>query len=516
MTQEQQKQDTETNNKQSIERVESVDSTDAQGGQSEADDKPSRQASSEATAEQTQAPSVDNAASKTKPAVAVESELRGAAQTVVVKKGGAIAWFALLLALFSIAAIGFLGWQFWLNQQKFDQSQALLEQQQQKQSEWQATQVKNQQAFTQQVERFIEQFQQQAQQQARQNQTQLDALIKEIKAKSASSDEATARADVKQLVSIAGRKIWLAQDLVGAINALEAAQARISKYKNAKWLPLRQALANDIGLIQGLPRPATEDTYLQLVTLANEMASFPIFVVPEPQQPKEDLTLSNSVEHWWPNLLKSARSMTIGFFEVSQRQNIQPLVSPSQEANLRHNLASKMVSAQLALLNNKQSVYSASLLDAAKWLNEYYAQNYPPVQQAISKLNELALMPIVTSFDQVKLSSFIHVESTQPKIIKALAAPKLSQPASPALSQPESMPEAAGTKQGLQDSQESQNENSDNATQASEPQTGVSSEDEKQSDTLEQPTQSSDGGLELQVTPNQPGSTTEDESEAIL
>ncbi|WP_111979052.1 uroporphyrinogen-III C-methyltransferase [Algibacillus agarilyticus] len=335
-------------------------------------------------------------------------------QNVVVKKrNGAVAWLAFLLAFIGLGGVAFIAWQGWLLQQRIEQDQSQV-------SVWQQDVKQQQKGFQQQVATQLQQTQDYFVQEAKNNQQTLKELMGAIERKTLDIDAEAARADASQLINLAGRKLGLEQDVQASMQILALAQQRIAKFNTPDWSALKNAIAHDLGELQSINPVQTEKTYLDLTSLAALVANLPLnqAMIPDEVEAPQDLTLSDSTDDWLENVHKTWLTLTEKFITVKRRNgNVEALLSPKHETNLRQNMQAKIMHAQHAVINKQPALYKDALQQVQNWLSQYYNLDERPVLEAKSQLNQLINQTIVQDLSQVQLASLALLSQSPKKVI---------------------------------------------------------------------------------------------------
>jgi uroporphyrin-3 C-methyltransferase len=321
-------------------------------------------------------------------------------QQIPSKPSNKRASLALLLAGFSIiAAAGHFIWQQHHNKQELSR---LTEQNQQalKQSQAQLKQD------------LITTFNNQLAQQKSNSQSQADADIAQQKNEallntlSAQINQLEQQVQLRQpddwliheadyLIRIAARTMWLEQDTQAAISLLREADSRLKTLAQAKYLPIRALINEDIEALALMPSLNTEDAILQLMALNKQIPQLTLAQVKITEDLKggqESLTLSTDIDDWQSNLAKTWQKFLNDFITVRRRTgSVEPLLSPDQQQHLKQNLSLKVQLVQWAASQQKDSIYQQTLLDIQQWLNEFFDMqraNNQTFYQAIEDLKQ--------------------------------------------------------------------------------------------------------------------------------
>lgn len=212
-------------------------------------------------------------------------------------------------------------------------------------------------------------------------------------------------AEAEYLMRMAGRKLWLEHDVKSSIALLLATDQRITELSDPSLNPLRQAIINDITLLEALPDLDKDGLVLKLTSLEQQIDQLNIAGIKLPEILTEtDNTLSSDINDWQENLKKSWRSFADSFITIERRDGkVEALLAPDQAWYLKENIKNQIVKAQLAVYREHQAIYTESLEKAARWINQYYDQNNPNTQYLVENLTELSKKAVTVQYpDQLK------------------------------------------------------------------------------------------------------------------
>ncbi|WP_028116557.1 uroporphyrinogen-III C-methyltransferase [Ferrimonas senticii] len=196
-------------------------------------------------------------------------------------------------------------------------------------------------------------------------------------------------AEASYLVQMAERKLVLEQDAATAIKLLQDADSRLALLGNPDLKPLRQALQNDLAMVQGLPQFDRDGVAMAIEALVREVDRLPLNRVqlPEVAEQPQSTELSDQINDWQANLSRSWQALMEDFITVRRRsEQVQPLLAPAQEWYLREHMRGKLLQAQLALYHGDQQALRQSLQTAQQWLQNYFDLDTSQVQAALARL----------------------------------------------------------------------------------------------------------------------------------
>ena len=214
-------------------------------------------------------------------------------------------------------------------------------------------------------------------------------------------------AEAEYLTSIANTRLQLVGDVDTAIIALQAADQRLKENGDPMTFAVRKQLAKEINILKGTELPDTVGISSQILALEDAVSNMGVSnphagtaqavqigkAAPSPLPENIQETLNEA----WENFSKL----------IVVRRHDKPmaaLMTPERVELIRKNLALKLESARLALINQNQALYTASIAISIKWLGDYFDANKPSVKTAIEQLNELKNTAIKVELPSIALS----------------------------------------------------------------------------------------------------------------
>jgi len=172
---------------------------------------------------------------------------------------------------------------------------------------------------------------------------------------------------------------------------------------------IRSKIADERAALKLRSELDKEGLYLQLEALIKQVDQ--IAVVDISSMSKKDRAAESETLSHEPSLSKRMIASLLralekigGYIRVQQHdQDIGPLLSPDEQQYLKQNLRLRLEQAQIALLQQHQAVYEASLSDAKDWIKKYYVID-PAVKNkwlaeldSDSKINVEAPLPDISA-----------------------------------------------------------------------------------------------------------------------
>ncbi len=210
----------------------------------------------------------------------------------------------------------------------------------------------------------------------------------------AENREATAVAEVEQLLTIANQQLQLVGNVKSALLALQAADKRLEPLNLPRANQLRETLGLEIEGLRKLPQVDVLGMSTQLETLANLCATIPLISERQPTL-NAKATQQNIAkplhQNTWQKIAYPIWEDIKNLVTVERIDKPEPpLLSVDYEFYLRENLKLRLLTARVALLQHDEASYKADLATVSKWINQYYDAKHPNAIQAFKLLKQLS------------------------------------------------------------------------------------------------------------------------------
>lgn len=210
--------------------------------------------------------------------------------------------------------------------------------------------------------------------------------------------------EVDRLVAIAAQELQLAGNVNAALAALQTADARLSRIDNARFMPLRRALARDIEKLKAAPAVDVTGMALKLDALAQSAESWPMLaeaqpLVPAPAKPvaaprtpeaKPASPLDEAAEGW--GRVRAWLSQEFG--ELVRIREVQApdslLIGAAQQRLVRQEVRLRLLDARQALMSRNDRIFRADLAEADALLARYFDVKQASVAAGQAQLRALA------------------------------------------------------------------------------------------------------------------------------
>lgn len=214
----------------------------------------------------------------------------------------------------------------------------------------------------------------------------LEALYQEL----SSSRDATALAQVEQMLLIAGQQLQLSANVKAALIAMQQADEYLKRMDRPSLNGLRKVISRDMDRLRALPNVDVPGINLRLDNLIAAVDVLPL--AQDIRIPQETATavLAAPAGSGWQKLLheiwEDAKHLVR--IENMQKQEL-PLLSPTQTFFLRENLKLRLLSARLALLGRDEASFRHALQAAQEWVARYFDAKSAQGALAITTLQKL-------------------------------------------------------------------------------------------------------------------------------
>lgn len=210
----------------------------------------------------------------------------------------------------------------------------------------------------------------------------------------AENREATAVAEVEQLLTIANQQLQLIGNVKSALLALQAADKRLEPLNLPRANQLRETIAVEIENLRKLPQVDIVNMSQQLEDLANLCATLPLISERQPtlnakaeQQNTNNAGKLNRLEKIAYPIWEDIKNLvTVERIDKPE----PPLLSADHAFYLRENLKLRLLTARVALLQHDEASYKTDLATITSWIYQYYDAKHPNAIQAFRILKKLS------------------------------------------------------------------------------------------------------------------------------
>ena len=216
--------------------------------------------------------------------------------------------------------------------------------------------------------------------------------------------------DIEHLLMAANTQVTLNNNATSALHALRGAQAQMRTLDHPALLPAIEALQNDIQALEQVSLPDITGAAVTLSRMARESVQLPLAsdkptLAPAPPPSSTAEKIASGAWDTVRGLAAGAWEGLRGLVVVRQQgEAAVPVLPPEQTYFLQQNLRLQLDTARLALLRNNDAAYHETLSNAETWLQKYYAQNDPSIQNFLAALRELQALKLDTALPDISAS----------------------------------------------------------------------------------------------------------------
>ena len=238
-------------------------------------------------------------------------------------------------------------------------------------------------------------------------------------------------AEAHYLIKLADDHLQLSHNQKMAITLLQQAEKTLQNSQDSNLLEIRKAIANDLANLQALPQVDITSLYLRLSALNEQIDKLPFPANPLASDESQNTSTPIAKDlPWWKAAMEYTRQglNKIVIVRKTGSDNL-PLVMPDEKLFLVQNLHVQMESAMWAVLQQNPEIYQASLMRAATWVQQYFAQNAQETKSMLENLEEakkIDIKPISVNlastlqlfeqyFAQVKVSTNTETQVKNPQ-----------------------------------------------------------------------------------------------------
>lgn len=266
----------------------------------------------------------------------------------------------------------------------------------------------------------------------REDQQGVEESVALLRAQMGRSQDGWLLAEAQYLLRIANQRTQLQGDVETALAAMQAADGRLQELSDPGFLPVREALAEEMNALKSVPRVDVAGLALNLADLQQQVPKLRLAgaqYVPAQQRfgdPREDIAASD-----WRELPKVIWQAIRRLLAIrTQHEPTTPMLPPDQQFFLYQNLQLVLEAAQLALLQGNAGSYRASLETAQRWLGEHFDQDDPATALMDQSLARLAAVDIAPELPDI--SESLRLLRRQMALMNAADAPRPTPPPVPA------------------------------------------------------------------------------------
>jgi len=214
--------------------------------------------------------------------------------------------------------------------------------------------------------------------------------------------------EVAQLLKLANNSVFFANNVDSAINALRLADNQLKGLDDPRYTVVRSKINDEIASLKSIQQVDVASLSAQLMSMSRNIPSLPLANEPVAEEVKF-VDEKTELKGWraelstlWAEIKNSIQVQRVD-------QPPKPLLVPQQRYFLNQNLQLTLNKAELALLQQQQSVFVSSIDTASLWLTDYFDTKDKRVSDVLRQLEQvkqtnikLKLPSITGSYDALQ------------------------------------------------------------------------------------------------------------------
>lgn len=213
-------------------------------------------------------------------------------------------------------------------------------------------------------------------------------------------------ADAEYLLSVANRRLHLMGDVDTTIEALKAADQRLRESGDTAAFKVRGQIAKEIAAVQKVQLADVVGIYSTLEMLEEDVAKLNVFLPYAGKGLSSDDSIAkakakSSAENDINAKLDDALVAIEGIVTIRRLDNpVTSVITPEQKAFITEQLSTKLVIVKLALVQQDDALYQASINDVLQWLKSNFTKN-AAYKQFVLELERLKAIQIRSNFPDI-------------------------------------------------------------------------------------------------------------------
>jgi len=221
----------------------------------------------------------------------------------------------------------------------------------------------------------------------------------------AENREATAVAEVEQVLSIANQQLQLAGNIKSALLALQAADTRLASLSLPRAIQMRETLTSDIAKLRKFPQVDIISINEQLNMIARLCDQLPLIsereVLLNRAQMRPEPVEGNEMIRFASDLWADIKNLVV-IERIDQPK--APLLSQEHAFYLRENLKLRLLTARIALLQRDEATYIADMNAVTGWINQYFDTQHQKTIRVLALLKKISAKNIGVAIPDINES----------------------------------------------------------------------------------------------------------------
>ncbi|GEM_PF-5563980 len=194
------------------------------------------------------------------------------------------------------------------------------------------------------------------------------------------------REEALYFMRMANYNLMLERNPAMAVKLLKIADETLKQAGNADSLALRQSINDDLATLATIPYIDTETLYLRLNTLAKQLTNLPI----KKPETAPAVNLKDENDTWLTHLKKSLSKLSSLIVVRRHDEFTHSMLQPEAVNQLYQTMQLHLSSAQVALLQKQNGIYTQSLEQINNWIETYFDTSDPATRTVMTEIKSLS------------------------------------------------------------------------------------------------------------------------------
>ena len=183
--------------------------------------------------------------------------------------------------------------------------------------------------------------------------------------------------------------------------ALEAADERLRDSGDAAVFKVREQIAKELALLNGVTVPDIVGLYGTLQHLQESVENMDVFLPHPGKQPDKSQSTSSNLADRDNGLLSTVAKQLQGYVVLRHTQQpIDAILTPEEAHFTRQQLKVRLEMIEIALVQQNDALFATSIADTRQWLKKNFAENLA-TERFANELNKIASIQISAQFPDV-------------------------------------------------------------------------------------------------------------------
>ena len=210
-------------------------------------------------------------------------------------------------------------------------------------------------------------------------------------------------ADAEYLLTVANQRLHLVGDVATTREALEAADQRLRESGDAAVFKVREQIAKEVALLNGVNVPDVVGIYAGIQRLQDEVENLSVFLPHAGKQPGKAPATSDLYEHGH-DILGGVVKQLEGYVVIRHTdQPVDAILTPEEAHFIKQQLKVRLEMIEIALVQQNDTLFSGSIADSIQWLKKNFAED-KATDQFVGELDKLAKVQIRSQYPDVSTS----------------------------------------------------------------------------------------------------------------